>query len=81
MRFVLFYTSRGGHGGKDPESPCVRFVIAAAEPSLQAACFEARRGTISNLNRARSHSFHGLTGVSANVGGPKISKPTLRKIG
>jgi hypothetical protein len=81
MRFVLFYTSRGGHAGKDPESPCVRFVIAAAEPALQAACFEARSGTISNLIRARSHSFHGLTAVSTNVGGPEISKPTLRKTG
>jgi hypothetical protein len=81
MRFVLFYTSRGGHAGKDPESPCVRFVIAAAEPALQAAGFEARPCTISNLIRARAHSFHGLTAVSVNVVGPEISKPTLRKIG
>jgi hypothetical protein len=79
MRFVLFYTSRGGHAGKDPESPCVRFVIAATEPALQAAGFEARPGTISNLIRARAHTFHGLTAVSVNVGGPEISKPTLEK--
>jgi hypothetical protein len=81
MKFVLFYSSRGGHAGKDPESPCVRFVIAAAGPALRAAGFEARLGTISNLIRARAHSFHRLTAVSVNVGGPEISTPTLRKTG
>jgi hypothetical protein len=78
MRFVLFYTSRGGHAGKSPKSPCVRFVIAAAAPALRAAGFEARPGTISNLIRARAHTFHGLTAVSVNVGGPEFRKPTLR---
>jgi hypothetical protein len=81
MRFVLFYSSRGGHAGKDPKSPCVRFVIAAAGPALRAAGFEARLGTISNLIRARAHSFHCLTAVSVNVGGPEISKPTWRRTG
>jgi hypothetical protein len=79
MRFVLFYSSRGGHAGKDPKSPCARFVIAAAGPALRAAGFEARRGTISNLIRARAHTFRGLTAVPVNVGGPEISKPTLKK--
>jgi len=81
MRLVLFYTSRGGHAGKDPESPCVRFVIAAAAPALRAAGFEARPGTISNLIRARAHTFHGLMAVSVKVGGSEISKPILRKTG
>jgi hypothetical protein len=79
MSFVLFYTSRGGHAGKDPESPCVRFVIATAEPALRAAGFEARPGTISNLIRARAHTFRCLSAVSVNIDGPEFSKPTLRK--
>jgi hypothetical protein len=74
MRFVLFYTSRGGH----PESPCVRFVIAAAAPALRAAGFEARPGAISNLIRACAHTFHALSVVSVSVGGPEFTSPTLR---
>jgi hypothetical protein len=81
MRFVLFYTSRGGHAGKYPESPCVRFVIATAGPALRAAGFEARPRTISNLIRARAHTFRSLSAVSINVDGPELSKPTLRNIG
>jgi hypothetical protein len=53
-------------------------VSSLPQPALQAAGFEARPGTISNLIRARAHSFHGLTAVSVTVGGPEISKPTLR---
>jgi hypothetical protein len=81
MRFVLFYSSCGGHAGKDPKSPCAPFVIAAAGPALRAAGFEARRGTISNLIRSRAHTFRGLNAVPVNVGGPEISKPTLKKTG
>src|SRR5450755_675771 len=68
MRFVLFYASRGQHAGKDPGSPCVRFVIAAAAPALQAAGFETKPGMISNLIRARAHTFNNLTAVSIETG-------------
>jgi hypothetical protein len=79
MRFVLFYTSRGAHAGKDPESPCVRFVVAAAAPALRAAGFETKPGTISNLIRARAHTFHSLTAVSFDAGRPELSKPIFGK--
>ena len=75
MRFVLFYASRGQHAGKDPNSPCVRFVIAAAAPALQAAGFETKPGMISNLIRARAHTFNNLTAVSIETGGPVITHP------
>lgn len=76
MRFVLFYASRGGHAGKDPDSPCVRFVIAAAAPALQAAGFETKPGMISNLIRARAHTFNNLRAVSFETGGPELGKPS-----
>jgi hypothetical protein len=64
MKFVLFYASRGGHAGKDPDSPCVRFVIAAAAPALQAVGFETKPGMISNVIRARAHTFDNLSAGS-----------------
>jgi hypothetical protein len=76
MRFVLFYASRGQHAGKDPNSPCVRFVIAAAAPALQAAGFETKPGMISNLIRARAHTFNNLTAVSIETGGPVTTHPS-----
>jgi hypothetical protein len=79
MRFVLFYTSRGGHAGKHPESPCVRFVVAAAAPPLRAAGFETKPGTISNLIRDRADSFHSLTALSLDADGPEFSKPNFEK--
>ena len=81
MRFVLFYTSRGGHAGKDPESPCVRFVVATAAPALRAAGFETKPGTISNLIRARAHTFDALTAASFDAGGLECGKPNLGRIG
>jgi len=81
MKFVLFYISRGGHAGKAPGSPCARFVIAAATPPLRAAGFEVRPGAISNLIRARAHTFHGVTAASINLGAPEFGKPNLRKRG
>jgi hypothetical protein len=75
MRFVLFYASRGKHAGKGPDSPCVRFVIAAAGPALQAAGFETKPGMISSLIRARAHTFHSLTAVSFNTAEPELGKP------
>ena len=81
MRFVLFYTSRGAHAGKDPEGPCVRFVVAAAAPPLRAAGFETKPGTISNLIRDRADSFHGRGALSLDVHGPEFSKPISRRIG
>ena len=81
MRFVLFYTSRGAHAGKDPGSPCVRFVVAAAAPPLRAAGFETKPGTISNLIRDRADSFHSLGALSLDVHGPEFSKPISRRIG
>jgi hypothetical protein len=80
MRFVLFYTSRGQHAGKDPDSPCVRFVIAAAAPALQAAGFETKPGMISNLIRARAHTFNNLTAVSFEAGGPEVGKPNFELV-
>jgi hypothetical protein len=77
MGFVFFYASRGQHAGKDPNSPCVRFVIAAAGPALRAAGFEAKPGTISNLIRARAHTFHSLNAVSCSAGRPELGKPSL----
>jgi hypothetical protein len=77
MGFVLFYASRGQHAGKDPDSPCVRFVIAAAEPALQAAGFEAKPGTISSLIRARAHTFNSLTAVSFGTSEPELGEPSL----
>ena len=79
MRFVLFYTSRGAHAGKDPESPCVRFVVAAAAPPLRAAGFETKPGTISNLIRARAHTFDALNASSFDAGGPELGKPIFGK--
>jgi hypothetical protein len=76
MKFVLFYASRGQHAGKDPDSPCVRFVIAAAAPALQAAGFETKPGMISNLIRARAHTFNNLSAVSLETGGPELGKPS-----
>jgi hypothetical protein len=70
MKFVLFYASRGQHAGKDPDSPCVRFVIAAAAPALQAAGFETKPGMI----RARAHTFNNLSAVSLETGGPELGK-------
>jgi hypothetical protein len=80
MRFVHFYASRGGHAGKDPNSPCVRFVIAAAAPALQAAGFETKPGMISNLIRARAHTFNNLSAVSFETGGPELGKPSLELV-
>jgi hypothetical protein len=77
MRFVLFYASRGQHAGKDPDSPCVRFVIAAAAPVLHAAGFETNPGMISSLIRARAHTFNSLTAVSFKTGEPELGKPSL----
>jgi hypothetical protein len=76
MRFVHFYASRGGHAGKDPDSPCVRFVFAAAAPALQAAGFEAKPGMISNLIRARAHTFNNLSAVPLETGGLELGKPS-----
>jgi hypothetical protein len=80
MRFVHFYASRGQHVGKDPNSPCVRFVIAAAAPALQAAGFETKPGMISNLIRARAHTFNNLSAVSFETGGPELGKPSLELV-
>jgi hypothetical protein len=80
MKFVLFYASRGQHAGKDPDSPCVRFVIAAAAPALQAAGFETKPGMISNLIRARADTFNNLTAVSFETGGPEIGKPSSKLV-
>lgn len=77
MRFVLFYASRGQHAGKDPDSPCVRFVIAAAAPALELAGFETKPGMISNLIRARAHTFNSLTALSFKTGEPELGKPSL----
>jgi hypothetical protein len=77
MRFVLFYASRGQHAGKDPDSPCVRFVIAAAAPALEAAGFETKPGTISNLIRARAHTFNSLTALSFKTDEPELGKPSF----
>jgi hypothetical protein len=76
MKFVLFYASRGQHPGKDPDSPCVRFVLAAATPALQAAGFETKPGMISNLIRARVHTFNNLSAVSIEAGGPELGRPS-----
>jgi hypothetical protein len=77
MKFVLFYASRGQHAGKDPDSPCVRFVLAAAAPALQAAGFETKPGMISNLIRARAHTFNNLSAVSIEAGGPELGGPSV----
>jgi hypothetical protein len=76
MKFVLFYASRGQHAGKDPDSPCVRFVIAAAAPALQAAGFETTPGMISSLIRARAHTFIELSAVPFETGRPELGKPS-----
>jgi hypothetical protein len=80
MKFVLFYASRGGHAGKDPDSPCVRFVIAAAAPALQAVGFETKPGMISNVIRARAHTFDNLSAVSFEAGGPEIGSPNAELV-
>jgi hypothetical protein len=64
----------------DMPSPCVRFVIAAAAPALQAVGFETKPGMISNVIRARAHTFDNLSAVSFEAGGPEIGTPTAELV-
>jgi hypothetical protein len=74
--FVRFFASHGGHPGKNPESPCVKFILAAAGPALQAAGWGVTSTSIANLIRARVRNFRA---ENFAVSGPEIGKPTLGK--
>jgi hypothetical protein len=71
-RFVRFYASRIGYPGKAPTSPCVRFVIIAAEPALEDTLTP---GSVSDLIRTRVHTLIALDLTTAS---PEFGRPTLQ---
>jgi hypothetical protein len=76
---VDFYRSCGGNPSKRPNSPCDRFVRAAAEETLREAGWELRRDTVATfIRRALRHWALATSGFAVTP--PDIGAPSLNII-
>jgi hypothetical protein len=73
---VDFYRGCGGNPSKRPNSPCDRFVRAAAEENLREAGWELRHGTIATFIR-RALRHWALAASDLDVAPPDIGTPAL----